>query len=133
MDWTPEIFAAIATGGGGGLLLLKRLGVLNLAWTRNNKPKGNPAPVSHEVRNECLAKHEAFGAAIDQLETECTTSKTMIGQHEKRHDSHDQTFKEVIKKIDDKFETTVNDFQAIKISLAVLADAAQRRRSGDTR
>ena len=73
MIWTPEIFAGFISAGGISLYGLKRLGILNLSWTKNGKPN----------------------TKIDTLKDKAVRSETRIDEHEKRLDKHDEGFKEM--------------------------------------
>lgn len=93
MEWDPKIFAAVATPLAVIAETVRRLGWLKIPITRNSK--GNPEPVIHAVRLECLAKHREFRASLDTLETDRTETKTKIESHKERIDKHDTEFKEM--------------------------------------
>lgn len=99
MNWTPEIFGGFVTAGGASLYLLKRLGILNLDWTRN-KPNNPGNFIVHELRSDCKSAHEGFRTAIDQLEDNRTELKTKIEFHKERMDKQDVLIDKIFDKVD---------------------------------
>lgn len=95
MEWTPEIFASIITGSGIALYGLKRLGILNMDWTRN-KNNNTDITITRKQRPECKDNFKMISGQIDTLETDRTEAKTLIETHEKRLDKGEENFKEIM-------------------------------------